>query len=133
MSCISENCNRCCELILRPFCDGNRERCKKILLDAIEVRNKKIKTQQHEIDRLREKVNDLTYATYEDSGLTPEEVQELAKAKAEGRLVVLPCKPNDIYWHRNYYTGKLELNVEMHDLQSHDETYREIDAHAHWE
>ena len=31
-------------------------------------------------------------AAYEDSGLSPEEVQELAKAKADGRLVVLPCK-----------------------------------------
>lgn len=31
-------------------------------------------------------------AEYEDSGLSPEEVQELAKAKADGRLVVLPCK-----------------------------------------
>lgn len=29
-------------------------------------------------------------AAYEDSGLSPEEVQELAKAKEEGRLVVLP-------------------------------------------
>jgi len=29
-------------------------------------------------------------AAYEDSGLSPEEVQELAKAKAEGRLVMLP-------------------------------------------
>lgn len=29
-------------------------------------------------------------AAYEASGLTPEEVQELAQAKAEGRLVVLP-------------------------------------------
>lgn len=27
---------------------------------------------------------------YENSGLSPEEVQELAKAKAEGRLVELP-------------------------------------------
>lgn len=34
-------------------------------------------------------------AEYEDSGLSPEEVQELAKAKAEGRLVVLPCKTED--------------------------------------
>ena len=31
-------------------------------------------------------------AEYEDSGLSPEEVQELAQAKAEGRMVVLPCK-----------------------------------------
>ena len=34
-------------------------------------------------------------AAYEDSGLTPEQVQELAKAKADGRLVVLPCKVGD--------------------------------------
>lgn len=31
-------------------------------------------------------------AAYEDSGLSPEQVQELTKAKADGRLVVLPCK-----------------------------------------
>jgi hypothetical protein len=34
-------------------------------------------------------------ASYEDSGLSPEQVQELAKAKEEGRLVVLPCKVGD--------------------------------------
>jgi len=34
-------------------------------------------------------------AKYEDSGLSPDEVQELAKAKADGRLVVLPCKTED--------------------------------------
>ena len=34
-------------------------------------------------------------AAYEDSGLSPEEVQEVAKAKAEGRLVVLPVKVGD--------------------------------------
>ena len=32
---------------------------------------------------------------YEDSGLSPEEVQELAKAKADGRLYNLPLKPGD--------------------------------------
>ena len=31
-------------------------------------------------------------AAYEDSGLTPEQVQELAKAKADGRLKILPVK-----------------------------------------
>ena len=31
-------------------------------------------------------------AAYEDSGLSPEEVQKMARAKAEGRLVELPCK-----------------------------------------
>ena len=34
-------------------------------------------------------------AAYEDTGLSPEEIQELAKAKADGRLVVLPCKVGD--------------------------------------
>lgn len=58
--------------------------------------------------RPREILNDVfdRLAAYEDSGLSPEEVQELkvsvkicedcwnhAQAKAEGRLVVLPCKP----------------------------------------
>ena len=37
-------------------------------------------------------------AAYEDSGLTPEQVQELAKAKADGRLKILPAKPGDIIY-----------------------------------
>jgi hypothetical protein len=37
-------------------------------------------------------------AAYEDSGLSPEQVQEIAKAKAEGRLVALPCKVGDKVW-----------------------------------
>ena len=32
---------------------------------------------------------------YEDTGLTPAEVAELAQAKADGRVVVLPCKVGD--------------------------------------
>jgi len=37
-------------------------------------------------------------AAYEDSGLSPEEVQELAQAKADGRLKILPAKPGDIIY-----------------------------------
>ena len=37
-------------------------------------------------------------AAYEDSGLSPEEVQKMAMAKADGRLVVLPCKIGDEVW-----------------------------------
>jgi len=37
-------------------------------------------------------------AKYEDSGLSPDEVQELAKAKADGRLKILPAKPGDIIY-----------------------------------
>ena len=40
-------------------------------------------------------------AAYEDSGLSPDEVQELAKAKADGRLVVLPCKVGDMVYRPN--------------------------------
>lgn len=32
---------------------------------------------------------------YEDTGLTPEQCAEYARADAEGRLVVLPCKVGD--------------------------------------
>ena len=34
-------------------------------------------------------------AAYEDTGLSPQEVRELTKAKQEGRLVVLPCMVGD--------------------------------------
>ncbi len=37
-------------------------------------------------------------AEYEDTGLSPAEVAELAQAKAEGRLVVLPCKRGDMVY-----------------------------------
>lgn len=39
-------------------------------------------------------------AAYEDTGLTPAEVAELARVKADGRLVVLPCKPGG-FWLRD--------------------------------
>jgi hypothetical protein len=42
-------------------------------------------------------------AAYEDTGLTPEEVAELAKAKADGRLMVLPCKVGDYLWANSRY------------------------------
>lgn len=37
-------------------------------------------------------------AAYEKTGLEPEEVAHYAKAKTEGRLVVLPCKVGDTYY-----------------------------------
>lgn len=43
-------------------------------------------------------------ALYEDSSMSPEQVQELAKAKAEGRLVVLPCKVGDKIYSRERNT-----------------------------
>jgi len=43
-----------------------------------------------ELNRVTDALNRL--AEYEDSGLSPEEVQELAKAKADGRLKILPVK-----------------------------------------
>ena len=47
----------------------------------------------------------LKLAAYEDSGLSPEEVQGLAKAKADGRMVVLPCKVGDTVYEP--FAGKV--------------------------
>ena len=65
--------------------------------------------EKSDFDGLTEAINRL--AEYEDSGLSPEEVQELkvgvkicedcwnhAQAKADGRLVVLPCKVGSDLW-----------------------------------
>ena len=49
---------------------------------------------------LAEKFRD-RLAAYEDSGLSPDEVQELAKAKADGRVMMLPCKPGDKVYVRS--------------------------------
>lgn len=45
---------------------------------------------------------------YEDTGLTPDEIRELAEARKEGRLVELPCNVGDIVLtnlavNRDYY------------------------------
>lgn len=54
-------------------------------------------------------------AAYEDSGLLPEEVQELAKAEAEGRLVVLPCKVGDrVYSIYGYLNKSIQENTVKH-------------------
>ena len=52
--------------------------------------------EKSDFDGLIEAINRL--AEYEDSELSPEEVQELAKAKADGRLKILPAKPGDIIY-----------------------------------
>lgn len=77
------------------------------------------KPAQEAIDRL---------AAYEDSGLSPEQVQELAQAKAEGKLVVLPCKIDEKVYRYcndainegtiinillNVKTGEIGLEYEM--------------------
>jgi hypothetical protein len=52
--------------------------------------------EKSDFDGLTEAIN--RFAEYEDSELSPEEVQELAKAKADGRLKILPAKPGDIIY-----------------------------------
>jgi len=53
---------------------------------------------------------------YINSGLSPEEVQELAKAKADGRLVELPCKVGDTVWKIksvfSYFSKPMEDRVD---------------------
>ena len=53
-------------------------------------------------------------AAYEDSGLSPEEVQKMAMAKVEGRLVVLPCKVGDIVYADCY--GDI-IGCEVHQIE----------------
>ncbi len=48
-------------------------------------------------ERRRGKKIDLL-AAYEDTGLTPEEVAELAQAKTDERLLVVPRKVGDTVW-----------------------------------
>jgi len=63
-------------------------------------------------------------AAYEDSNLSPEEVQELAKAKADGRLVVLPCKAGDVVWKTkavfSYFPKPVEDRVERIVISSNE-------------
>ena len=67
-----------------------------------------------ELNRVTDALNRL--AGYEDSGLSPQEVRELAKAKAEGRLVALPCKAGDTIWKIkavfSYFSKPMEDRVE---------------------
>ena len=49
-------------------------------------------------------------ADYEDTGMTPEEVNLLAKADKEGRVVVMPCKVGDtVYWVHNRTITKCRM------------------------
>lgn len=66
---------------------------------------------------------------------TVEELSALVEDRDEGRVVVLPCKPNATYLHRNYDTGGLELNIELHDFggDESDLDFEEIDTCAYWE
>ena len=50
-------------------------------------------------------------AAYEDTGLSLEQVKELAKAKADGRLVELPCKVGDEVWLQNIFTEDISKGV----------------------
>jgi len=79
--------------------------------------------EKSDFDGLTEAINRL--AEYEDSGLSPEEVQELAQAKADGRLVVLPCKVGD-----NVYFLLQELDGEWYVSSPHRIT--EIGTRGFW-
>ncbi len=53
-------------------------------------------------------------AAYEDSGLSPEEAQELAKAKAEGRLYILPVTSPDRLTAKSIEFWEKETGMELH-------------------
>lgn len=55
--------------------------------------------------------------------------------------IINNCKDQDItdfYFHRNWYTGELELNIELHGVEtsrqdSMIEGYEETESSAFWE
>ena len=60
-------------------------------------------------------------AAYEDTNLTPAEVAELVQAKADGRVVVLPCKIGDtVYVIRS--DRVIEFVVKQIDIDEYDTT-----------
>ena len=61
-------------------------------IKMLEAELEKRKQELFEMREVKDNEAITRLAEYEDSGLSPDEVQELAKAKAEGRLVDLPCK-----------------------------------------
>lgn len=62
-------------------------------------------------------------SAYEDTGLTPSEVAKLAKAKADGRLVVLPCKVGDTVYEIDAICGQGEfLGYEIVKTNIDDQT-----------
>jgi hypothetical protein len=64
-------------------------------IKMLEAELEKRKQELFEMREVKDNEAITRLAAYEDSGLSPEEVQELAKAKADGRLIVLPCKVRD--------------------------------------
>lgn len=64
-------------------------------IKMLEAELEKRKQELFEMREVKDNEAITRLAEYEDSGLSPDEVQELAKAKADGRLVVLPCKVGD--------------------------------------
>jgi len=72
------------------------ERLTKRIPGGIQINNTKYLFDEMDKSTMQKALERL--AAYEDSGLTPEQVHELTKAKADGRLVVLPCKVGDSIW-----------------------------------
>lgn len=61
-------------------------------------------------------------AEYEDSGLSPEKVQELTQAKADGKLMVLPCKVGDMVYiiGEKYRAGRMETWINTGKFSTND-------------
>lgn len=76
----------------------------------------KVKQNEQEIEGVKNTLQCLfdswqRLASYEDTGLTPAKVAEFAKAKAEGRLVVLPCKVGDTVYKADFGDGLSEPRI----------------------
>lgn len=74
---------------------------------------------QIEQDRIYKAIN--RFKSYEDTGLTPEELLSLKTAEGQGLLVKLPCKRGDKIWRicgpkkRKFIGERTVLSVAMRD------------------
>jgi hypothetical protein len=62
-------------------------------------------------------------AAYEDSGLSPEEVQKMARVKAEGRLMELPCKVGDTVY---CITSPYNVTTDEEDFEKPKQVYETV-------
>jgi hypothetical protein len=80
-------------------------------IKMLEAELEKRKQELFEMREVKDNEAITRLAAYEDSGLSPEEVQELAKAKADGRLVELPVKVGDTIYFPDHYNKRVDSRL----------------------
>lgn len=79
-------------------------------------------------------------AAYEESGLTPERAVELGEADKDGRLIILPCKPESTVYYigtkgsctRCYYAQEKDCHIYRLDCDNDKMTVIETLFNEFW-